>query len=367
MLHALRRLLPPVLSPILHPVLPAALALLMSLACAAPAQAQTTLLVPSRTSIEEKLAVPSPKELQAQQQPQERKGQDAPKDAAREELKPKSDAKPDARPNPKAAPGQAEEAPAEPPAPPLSQTVGSVLASILAAGTPEVLNEEIDLLIAGMEPASHKGIAMDMPRIFTIQRFDRDAARPDQPASRQDLLGDIEEIRYLDQKAWGANVGIARRGLYHFSIETRPWWDAQARSYQQQIVKTIVPVYGEDWGWHLPSGLSFEIVPLVRPFGLTAPAFMAARVLVDGKPAPGLEVEIQRIGTEARKPASPWQEAIAARTLESGDVACVLNEPGWWCIQASRQGSPLKGPDGEPSPLRVSTVFWLYVDARSAR
>ena len=70
---------------------------------------------------------------------------------------------------------------------------------------------------------------------------------------------------------WGANVGIARRGLYHFSIETRPWWDAQAHSYQQQIVKTIVPVYGEDWGWHLPSGLSFEIVPLVRPFGLTAP------------------------------------------------------------------------------------------------
>ena len=33
-----------------------------------------------------------------------------------------------------------------------------------------------NLLIAGMEPARHKGIAMDMPRIFTIQRFDRDAA-----------------------------------------------------------------------------------------------------------------------------------------------------------------------------------------------
>ena len=88
MLHALRRLLPP--------VLPAALAAIVSLACTAPAQAQTTLLIPSRTSIEEKLATPSPKELPQAQQAQERKGQDAPKDAAREELKPKSEAKPDA-------------------------------------------------------------------------------------------------------------------------------------------------------------------------------------------------------------------------------------------------------------------------------
>ncbi len=379
MLHALRLRLPS----FLPSFLPAALAACMSLAVA-PAAAQTTLLIPSRTSIEERLAAPSSRGAAQAQQPQaqERKSQeatknaskDASKDAAKDASKDASkDAPKDAAreaPDPKAASGQADQveaAPAEPPAPPLSQTVGSVLASILAAGTPEVLNEEIDLLIAGMEPARGKGVAMDMPRIFTIQRFERDAARPDQPASRQDLLGDVEEIRYLDQKAWGANVGIARRGLYHFSIETRPWWDAPARSYQQQIVKTIVPVYGEDWGWHLPSGLSFEIVPLVRPFGLTAPAFFAARVLVDGKPASGLEVEIQRISTDGRKPASPWQEAVASRTLESGDVACVLNEPGWWCIQASRQGAPLKGPEGEPSPLRVSTVFWLYVDARSAR
>ena len=51
MLHALRRLLPP--------LPPAALAALLALAPACPAPAQTTLLIPSRTSIEEKLAEPS--------------------------------------------------------------------------------------------------------------------------------------------------------------------------------------------------------------------------------------------------------------------------------------------------------------------
>jgi len=366
MLHALRRLL---LS-----ILPATLAAFTGLPAACPALAQTTLLIPSRTSIEEKATAPSLKDAP---QAQEKKSPEAKKEAQKES--PQKDSsreapRPEARADSKDAPKVGPKTPldagstlAEPPAPPLSPTVGTVLASIIAAGTPENINEEIDLLIAGMEPARNKGTAMDMPRIFTVQRFDRDAASPGQPASRQDLLGDIEEIRYLGQKAWGANVGIARRGLYHFSIETRPWWDAQARCYRQEIVKTMVPVYGEDWGWHLSSGLSFEIVPHLRPFGLTAPAYVSARVLVDGKPAGGLEVEIQRIATDGRKPASAWQEAISARTLENGDFAAVLNEPGWWCLSSSRQGAPLKGPDGEPSPLHVSTVFWLYVDARGAR
>ncbi len=125
----------------------------------------------------------------------------------------------------------------------------------------------------------------------------------------------------------------------------------------------MLPVYGEDWGWHLPVGLSFEIVPLVCPFGLTAPAYFSATVLVDGKPGKDLHVEIQRINTDNAKALTRWQESITERTNAAGEFGAVLNRPGWWSCRAYRAGAPLKGPNGKPAPLRTSTVFWLYVDS----
>ena len=52
------------------------------------------------------------------------------------------------------------------------------------------------------------------------------------------------------------------------------------------------------------------------------------------------------------------------RTLPDGTFAVVLNRAGWWCCTATREGAPLKGPDGQPSPLKESALFWLYVDAQ---
>lgn len=245
----------------------------------------------------------------------------------------------------------------------MSDTVAAVNASILACASPEVINQEVDMLIAGMDLFRHEGMDMDMPRIFTVYRFDHEARLREKPVARDDLLGDIEEISYLGKKAWGTNVGLSRRGLYQISIETRPWWEQARQGYEQQIVKTMLPVYGEDWGWHLPVGLSFEIVPLVCPFGLTAPAYFSATVLVDGKPEKDLHVEIQRINTDNAKAPTRWQESITERTNAAGEFGAVLNRPGWWSCRAYRAGAPLKGPNGKPAPLRTSTVFWLYVDS----
>ena len=248
----------------------------------------------------------------------------------------------------------------------LADTVTAVNASVIASGSPENINEEVDLLIAGMDLFQHRGIAMDMPRIFTIYRFDKDVRNPSVPAQREDLLGDIEEIRYLDQKAWGTNVGISRPGLYQFSIETRPWWNSSTGGYEQQLVKTMLPVYGAVWGWHLPVGLTFEIIPLTRPFGLTAPVLFSGKVLVEGKPATDISVELQRINTDNSKVPTHLHEKFVTRTQENGSFSAVLAQPGWWCCRAMREGAPLKGPDGNPSPLRISTLFWFFVDSPQA-
>lgn len=238
-----------------------------------------------------------------------------------------------------------------------------VNASILATVAPQVIKEEVELLMSSMDPYRYQGYSMDAPRLFSIYRFDKSMDNPEEPASREDRLGDLEEIRYLDQKAMGANVGIMRPGLYQFTIETQPWWEQTESGYAQHLVKVMIPVCGQDWGWHLPLRLHFEIIPDVRPFGLTAPALFTGHVLSDGKPCAGASVTVCRINTDKQQAASRWNESIAMRTDANGSFSVVFNRPGWWCCMATREGAPLKGPDGQSSPLAQSTILWIYVDS----
>lgn len=344
------------------PKTPLALVLLL-VAClffhlAGPCEAsRATLLVPSKPSIESPLSVTQATEAgEAVAKPNE---QEKSKKSADEVQKSKQGEKNGSKSNESAGKADAKPDTAE-----VCEIVDAVNASIQASIAPQQLKEEVDLLIVGMEAFRYRGVAIDPPRIFTIYRFDKDAENPKRPAKREDRLGDIEEIRYLNQKAWGANVGLDRPGLYQFVIETQPWWSQSEAGYERHIVKTMLPVFGEDWGWDLPLGLSHEIVPLVRPFGLFSPALFAARVLVNGKPAAGVPVQVFRINTEKTKVPTPWHEEMHLRTLPDGTFAVVLNRAGWWCCTATREGAPLKGPDGQPSPLKESALFWLYVDAQ---
>ena len=75
---------------------------------------------------------------------------------------------------------------------------------------------------------------------------------------------------------------------------------------------------------------------------------------------------MSRINTEKRSAPTSWHEDIAARTDAKGEFAFVLNQPGWWCCMASVPGVPLKGPDGQPKPLQLGSLFWLYVDSPAA-
>lgn len=232
---------------------------------------------------------------------------------------------------------------------------------------PEI-SEEVDVLITMLRPFKYEGLNMDMPQLFAVLRFDDATPLKDnvlQP-ERRDLLGDIEEIRYLDQKAWGANVELTKPGLHQFIIEARPWWDATRDRFVRHYVKTSLPVYGIERGWEVPVGQHIEIIPLTRPFGLTAPALFSGRAIFDGAPLINAPVRMTRVNTDKRPAASPWHEELAARTDANGYFSFVLNQPGWWACMAMTEGAPLRGPDGGNKPLELRGVFWLYVDAPAA-
>lgn len=236
-----------------------------------------------------------------------------------------------------------------------------------AVADAQAVSEEVDVLLSMMRPFQHAGVPVDMPQLFAVLRYDADPAAPQggAQAERRDLLGDVEEIRYLDQKAWGANVALDKPGLYQFLLEGRPWWDADHQTFLRHQAKVCVPVHGVERGWNEPGGQSFEIVPLTRPFGLSAPALFSGRVLLDGKPLAGATVRMVRINADGSAVPTTWHEDLAGVSNAAGEFSFVLGRPGWWCCEALTAGEPLKGPDGELKPVKRGALFWFFVDGPS--
>ncbi|MDR3358030.1 MAG: DUF4198 domain-containing protein [Desulfovibrio sp.] len=294
----------------------APLALCVALGMACPAQAQVTLLVPSRASVEAPSA--EPVKTETARDKNAHGGEDRAQPAAQ----------------------KADNGPAD-------------------------IGEEVDLLITMMQPFTLNCLVMDMPELFAVLRYD-DATPSGNgvlQGERLDLLGDLEEIRYLDKKAWAANVALDKPGLYQFSIDSRPWWDAPRDRFLQHYVKTMLPVHGVERGWDTPVGQRFEIQPLVRPFGLTAPSLFSGRVLLNGEPLRGASIRLARINTDKGVVPTRWHEELASISDATGQFAFVVNQPGWWCCMAQTPGAPLKGPEGAPRPLELGALFWFYVDA----
>ena len=221
------------------------------------------------------------------------------------------------------------------------------------------------MLISLMRPREHAAQPMDMPQLFAVLRHDagtRFVNGTPQP-ERRDLLGDMEESLYLDTKAWGANVAIDQPGLYQFITETRPRLNAERQCFEQQYVKSILPVCGVEEGWERPAGLRLEILPLTRPFGLTAGSSFTGKALGPDGPLVNARVYMDRIRTEKKTGPLPWQHDLEARTDADGQFTFIPGAPGWWCCVVEVPGQPLKGPDGQPTPLILGSVLWLYVDA----
>lgn len=283
------------------------LSLAVSLTGPAPARAEVTLLIPSRTVIDA---------------PAEKKGAEAQasKAPAAQEARNNAD--------------NGKEAPAE-------TAAGEENKAQAAAQPAPPLNAEVDMLISLMRPREHAAQPMDMPQLFAVLRHDagtRFVNGTSQP-ERRDLLGDMEESLYLDTKAWGANVAIDQPGLYQFITETRPRLNAERQCFEQQYVKSILPVCGVEDGWERPAGLRLEILPLTRPFGLTAGSSFTGKALGPDGPLVNARVYMDRIRTEKSLPLCPgsttWKPAPTPTASSPSSRARPAGGAAWWKCPAS--------------------------------
>lgn len=188
---------------------------------------------------------------------------------------------------------------------------------------------------------------------------------------RSELAGALEKVAEAgpeagDVTAYRVRVTPGERGDYVLAVRCAPVWMEEDQEFLQDAVKVVLHVQAQR-GWDRPAGLGFELMPLTRPYGLPAGSVFQAQATVDGKPAAGALVEIERYNARPPRELPPNEQITrTARTDPNGVITCSLTEPGWWCVTALRDGGT-RPHDGKTYPVRQRTTFWIFVDPPQER
>lgn len=209
---------------------------------------------------------------------------------------------------------------------------------------------DLTLDIAFAHPQEHRGMDMEKPRAFTVTR----------DGKAEDLLPTLKEANFLDRKAWQARYRVQRPGVYQFAVEPEPYFEPVENCYIIHYAKTVVGAFGAEDGWAEPLGLKTEIVPLTRPFANYAGNVFAGRVLLDGKPVPGAEVEVEYWNRDGRHEApNDYFVTQVVRADDNGVFVYGVPWAGWWGFAALSDGGERPGPAGKPAGVELGAVLWM--------
>ncbi|NLZ17158.1 MAG: DUF4198 domain-containing protein [Desulfobulbaceae bacterium] len=214
--------------------------------------------------------------------------------------------------------------------------------------TPEMALKEgakIPLALVFSHPFE-AGHTMDMgkPEEFYVIR-----SRGENEPQRTDLLKTLQPITWTSLtnsgKAWETEYSI-RGGDYIFCLVPEPYYEAEEEAYIKQETKLIINGGGEPGAWMDPVGLAVEIVPLAKPYDRWVGNVFQGRVLANGKPVAGAEVEIEYLNHEpmldkkafAKKAAvEAPQDAFVLQTIfadDNGVFTFGIPRAGWWGFAA---------------------------------
>ncbi len=177
-----------------------------------------------------------------------------------------------------------------------------------------------------------------------------------------DLLPLLKKATVMNHQAWKMTLPVKRPGVYHLVMVPQPYWEPAEDLHIIHYTKTTIAAFGAADGWDSPVGLPTEIVPLLRPFGNTVGNTFTGKVMIKGKPASNVEVEVEYYN-EQRNYNSPSDYHITQviKTNADGEFHFTCNLPGWWGFSALSEAEyTLADPDGTPKGVELGAVFWLY-------
>ncbi|MBZ8135395.1 DUF4198 domain-containing protein [Afifella sp. IM 167] len=166
-------------------------------------------------------------------------------------------------------------------------------------------------------------------------------------------------------RAFEASLTANRAGDYILVAVPAPYYEASEDIYIQQITKAYLNRGQLPTDWMEPQGLTAEIVPLNRPTNILARSTFTGRVLSEGKPVAGAEIEVEYMAAEPlmdeNRPGEPTAGpmpggAVVAISDANGTFTFGIPKAGFWGFAALGVG-PVKEHEGKE--LSQDAVIWV--------
>ncbi|MDJ0931507.1 DUF4198 domain-containing protein [Breoghania sp.] len=184
-----------------------------------------------------------------------------------------------------------------------------------------------------------------------------------------DLMDSLKPITFAGSensaKAFEAMLPVKRSGDYLMVLVPAPYYEESEDLYIQQITKSYVNRAELPTDWMEPQGLATEIVPLERPTNIVAGSTFTGRVLSNGEPAAGVEIEIEYMAAEPDMVANT-PKGTTASPIPGGAIVAMLDENGYFTFGIPRSGfwgfaalgsGPAKEFEGKE--LSQDAVLWI--------
>ena len=215
------------------------------------------------------------------------------------------------------------------------------------ANTDNIFNQKqtkVNFDISFVHPFEQTGMVMEKPEVFVN--------------SKNNKLN-LTQTTKFNQKAWNSSYEIKTPGIYKFFVQPQPYFEPSEEKFIFHFPKLIISSFGLEDGWDEPIGLKYEIIPLIKPFGLYAGNLFQGKVLHDGKAASNTEVEVELYNEFGLKAPTNSHITQVVKTDANGVFSFVMNHKGWWGFAALIEEGELKYTDGKNYPVENGALIWV--------
>lgn len=176
----------------------------------------------------------------------------------------------------------------------------------------------------------------------------------------KDISASLQAVKVMGHDAWKAAYTVQKPGVYQFVMQPRPYWEPAEDCFIVHYTKTYVAAFGEEEGWDEPVGLKTEIVPLTRPFGNYTGNVFQGRVLLDGKPVPNAEVEVEYYNKDGRYAApNEYMVTQVVKADAAGVFTYGIPFAGWWGFAALNTADEQMEHEGSRKDIELGAVIWM--------
>jgi cobalt/nickel transport protein len=217
----------------------------------------------------------------------------------------------------------------------------------------DTADSKITLEIKFWHPFENRGLNMEKPKSFSVIAG----------GQTTDVLSQLREVKVDNFSTWRLDYSINRPGLYVFVLDPQNYFEPAEDKFIIHYPKAYVDAFGDDDGWPDPiPSQKTEIVPLVKPGALYAGNVFTGKVLLDGKPVAGGDVEIEWYPGPDKKGDAPYESMVTqvVVTDANGYFSYSPPVPGWWGFSALNTANFKLQHDGKDKDVELGGVLWLY-------